>query len=120
MASNNSWIVRGQSTTESLSTATHTDSNTQKHEELHTKNVRGAGRASMRHNRQHSKPEEALGNDDDMDDEHLHEYFLSWCQDYLAIETSLVEIDHFEYPDYLKAMEDRIDIFCDDCNDDDV
>ena len=66
-----------------------------------------------------SKQQEETLNDDEVDNEHLHDYFLSWCQDYLAIDTNLVEIDYFEYPDYLKAMEDRIDIFCDDCNDDD-
>ena len=48
-----------------------------------------------------------------------HDDFLEWCQDSLGINVGLVEIDHFGYPDYIRAMEDRIDVFCDDCNEED-
>eukprot|EP00535_Pseudo-nitzschia_heimii_P013482 CAMPEP_0197196666 /NCGR_PEP_ID=MMETSP1423-20130617/32475_1 /TAXON_ID=476441 /ORGANISM="Pseudo-nitzschia heimii, Strain UNC1101" /LENGTH=981 /DNA_ID=CAMNT_0042650477 /DNA_START=270 /DNA_END=3217 /DNA_ORIENTATION=- len=48
-----------------------------------------------------------------------YDNFLMWCQDSLGIDVGLIEIDHFDYHNYLRAMEDRIDIFCDDCNDDD-
>ena len=48
-----------------------------------------------------------------------YDNFLIWCQDSLGIDVGLVEIDDFDYPNYLRAMEDRIDIFCDDCNADD-
>lgn len=43
------------------------------------------------------------------------ERFLEWCRDSLGISTDLIEIDYFPYNDYLQAMEDRVDIFCEDC-----
>jgi len=43
------------------------------------------------------------------------ERFLQWCRDTLGISTDLIEIDYFPYYDYLQAMEDRVDIFFEDC-----
>ena len=40
--------------------------------------------------------------------------FLQWCQEHLGIET-LLEIQTFYYYDYIRAMHDRIDVFCEDC-----
>lgn len=45
------------------------------------------------------------------------EMFMHWCRDSLGISAELVEIDFFPYNDYLQAMEERVDIFCEDCND---
>lgn len=45
--------------------------------------------------------------------------FLQWCYETWGIDSSLVEIDMFEYYDYVLAMGDRIDIFCEDCYDGD-
>ncbi len=99
-SSTNSWAVRGQPDAEN-------DSN--------SANVRGGrgggeGRGGRAFVRQHPQRETTNNNKE-------HENFLTWCRDSLGIDTSLVEIDQFEYPDYIKAMEDRIDIFCEDCND---
>jgi hypothetical protein len=44
-----------------------------------------------------------------------HESFLEWCHESLGISSSLVEIAYFEYYDFIKAMDDRVDIFCEDC-----
>lgn len=46
-----------------------------------------------------------------------NEEFLQWCFDTWGIDTSLVKIDVFLYNDYILAMEDRVDIFCEDCYD---
>ncbi|KAL3923103.1 MAG: hypothetical protein SGARI_006297, partial [Bacillariaceae sp.] len=43
------------------------------------------------------------------------EAFLGWCYREFGIDSSLVTIEMFEYHDYIKAMEDRIDVFCEDC-----
>jgi hypothetical protein len=43
-----------------------------------------------------------------------HEEFLQWCYEIWGIDSSLVEIDVFEYNDYILAMEERIDIFWED------
>ena len=44
--------------------------------------------------------------------------FLDWCIRRLGISTML-EIQTFEYYDYLRAMAERTDAFCEDCRDDD-
>jgi len=105
-----SWAVRGQPDAEN---------------DTNSANVRGGrgsgeGRGGRAFVRQHPS-RETTNNiiNDNNNNINEHNNFLTWCQDSLGIDTSLVEIDQFDYPDYIKAMEDRIDIFCEDCNDDD-
>ena len=134
------WAVRGQPENGSTSTATatsHTNTNTaseNSNTNKETANVRGGrsgesrgGRAFVRQNQQQQQQKESIdttnGNSNSNSNSNLsdnpHGGFLSWCQDSLGIDTGLVEIDLFDYPDYLRAMEDRLDIFCDDCDDED-
>ena len=91
-----------------------------------TANVRGGrgergGRAFVRQpqQQQQQQQEQQSGettNNHNPNDNYTeqHDTFLTWCRDSLGIDTSLVEIDYFDYPDYLKAMEDKIDIFYED------
>jgi hypothetical protein len=45
--------------------------------------------------------------------------FLDWCQRVLGITTSSLQIQTFEYYDYMKALEEKTDQFCEDDDDDD-